>query len=158
VWSRAMFSREGGGGTGELDKDGGSDSCREGGFEHTGDSSKGKKLKRGTGRGWIGMLYGRRGGGGGGTQGSIAEERGDGGLGGLVTEMLGGGVDGGESGGREERGSVLGLCTTEGVGADLGCNVEVSALISGTRPTGTVLRKCVRGTPRQLKSGRSGSW
>lgn len=78
---------------------------------------------------------------------------------GVVTDMLGGGVDGGEGGGREgEAGdSNLGLNITEGVVAVLGCAVEASGLISGTRPTGTVLRKCVRGTPRASNSGRSGS-
>jgi hypothetical protein len=31
--------------------------------------------------------------------------------------------------------------------------MEASGLISGTRPTGTVLRKCVRGTPRHPTLG-----
>lgn len=62
--SGAISDVESGGGTGEADEDGGGDSCRGGEFERrhtdgtgdTGDSSKGKKLKRGTGRGWAGML------------------------------------------------------------------------------------------------------
>lgn len=69
-----------------------------GGVEATGGSGvsrRGKKLKRGFGRGWMGMLYGRRGGGGGGTQGSTGRGGGEGGLsgvglgeeGGAVTEM-----------------------------------------------------------------------
>jgi len=57
AWSGVIFAGEGGG-TGEGDKDGGKDSCRGGDFERrgtdgsvdTGDSSKGRKLKRGTGR------------------------------------------------------------------------------------------------------------
>jgi hypothetical protein len=74
--------------------------------------------------------------------------------------MLGGGVDGGEGGGREgvAGDAILGLNITGGFVADLGCAIEAFGLISGTRPTGTVLRKCVRGTPRQSNSGRSGSW
>ena len=69
-------------------------------------------------------------------------------------------MDGGEGGEREgvDRNSVLGLNITGGVVANLGCAIEVSGLISGTRPTGTVLRKCVRGIPRASNSGRSGSW
>ena len=63
MWSRAIFSRQGGSGTGEADTDGGCDACRgeferreTDGTDDTGVSSKGKKLKRGTGRGWIGIL------------------------------------------------------------------------------------------------------
>lgn len=69
-------------------------------------------------------------------------------------------MDGGEGGEREgvAINSVLGLNITGGVVANLGRVIEVSGLISGTRPTGTVLRKCVRGIPRASNSGRSGSW
>jgi hypothetical protein len=85
----------------------------------------------------------------------------------LIAEDGGGGVDGGDSGGREGEGdeqleaeeSAFGLGVTEGVViANLGCDMgEEVGVRSGTSPTGTVFRKCVRGTPRASTSGRSGS-
>jgi hypothetical protein len=57
----------------------------------------------------MGILYGRRGGGGGGTQGSVVRVGGERGVGGFevfcrgefATTIRGGGVDGGDGGGRE---------------------------------------------------------
>jgi hypothetical protein len=58
----------------------------------------------------------------------------------------------------EAEDSALSLDVTEGgVVANLGCDKEVVGVMRGTSPTGTVLRKCVRGTPRASTSGRSGS-
>jgi hypothetical protein len=78
--------------------------------------------------------------------------------GGFVAKDLGGGVDGGDGGGwecREEDGRDSNFGVECGV-TDSGW--AVGAMVGpmrGTRPTGTVLRKWVRGTPRTSNSGRS---
>jgi hypothetical protein len=84
--------------------------------------------------------------------------------GGFVPTIRGGGVDGGDGGGREggewQGGDSNFDDTTEhGVVANVGDvgDVAGSGPMRGTSPTGTFLRKCVRGIPRASNSGRSGS-
>jgi hypothetical protein len=65
--------------------------------------------------------------------------------GGFVTKTWGGGVDGGDGGGQdggEGDGGDSRFGGESGVVANSGCKVgEVVGPMSGTRPTGTVLRK-----------------